>query len=430
MVSKLAILILVVLGVLSIGLPAAIVGRNVTTPLTVTDFLYNVGKFFGLLAFSVLSLQYVWTAKIRLLERLISYDRRVSIHRTLGFLGILLLSLHPILILGTYSVYGIPLVITFPLAFGFTAFLILLLIAGSTFLGRIWGVRYEAWKHIHWIVFGVLTLAFFHSIVMGSDLYGFFRFYWIVVFGLHALVLLAKLYHRIRVWLPTYVIKEVRKEAPNITTLIIEKPKNFFFPGQFSFLSIRHENGWEYWHPFSITSQISDDHFTVTIKGMGDFTNRVSEIQRGTRAKLDVGYGSFSPRIAKDSRYVMIAGGVGITPIYSILKNLSGSPTPPEVHLLYAAHHDSELLFREEIEKWFSAIPGWTLHYVISSQPEWKGEKGRLTPEKVNGLLKGDLSGTFFMCGPMGMIRSIKKYVLSKGIPRAKVRQEHFVFLP
>lgn len=430
MISRLAIVVLVVLGLLSLGMPAVIVARQVSFPLTVTDALYTLGKFFGLLAFFILSLQYVWTAKIRALERLISYDRRVSIHRTLGFLGILLLSLHPILILGTYSVYGIPLTITLPLALGFTAFILLLLIAGSTFLGRIWGVRYETWKHIHWIVFVVLTLAFLHSIVMGSDLFGFFRYYWIVFFGFHVLVLLAKLHHRMRVWKPTYRVKEVIREVPNVTTLIIEKPNDFFLSGQFSFLSIRQEGRWEPWHPFSITSHMSDDHFSVTIKGLGDFTNRVSETQRGDLAKLDVGYGGFSPLIAKDSRYIMIAGGIGITPLYSILKDLSGSPKPPEVHLLYTVHHESELLFRKEIEKWFSAIPGWTVHYVITSQPEWKGEKGRLTPEKVYKLLNGDLSGTFFICGPMGMIRSIQKYALSKGVPRAKVRRELFVFLP
>jgi hypothetical protein len=51
---------------------------------------------------------------IRILERLMSFDRRVSFHRTLGFLGILTVSLHPILILGTYAAEQIPLVVTSP----------------------------------------------------------------------------------------------------------------------------------------------------------------------------------------------------------------------------------------------------------------------------------------------------------------------------
>ncbi len=430
MISKAAIVILSLFFVFSLGLPIAIIGRGVTFPLDTVEYFYLLGKYFGFLAYFIFLFQYVWTAKVRLFERLMSYDRRVAIHRTLGFLGILTVSLHPILILGTYAFQGIPLIVSFFLGLGFAAFLILLIIAGSTFLGRLWGVRYETWKNFHWLTFSVISIAFFHSFYFGSDMYGYFRILWAVLWAVHVVIIIGKIVHKARKRSKTYRVNEVREEGPRVTTLIMEKPDVSYKAGQFGFISVYLNNNWQPWHPFSLTSNSGEEYLSMTIKALGDFTNRVSEIKPQQVVKLDVAYGGFTASVAKDSRYVMIAGGVGITPIYSICKELHNNPQPPEVILFYSVHHEGEILFRDNFDTWFSKTPGWQLHYVVTSQPDWKGEKGRLTPERINAILEGDLSGTFFLCGPLGLIRSIRSYMIGMGVPRKNIRQEQFVFLP
>ena len=223
MISKLAIVLLIFLILIVFGLPLVIVAGSGFFLTTGIDLIYLLGKYFALAAFLVLTLQYVWTAKFRFLESLVSYDQRVAIHRTLGFLSILVLSLHPIMILGTYAIWQIPLVLTPPIALGFAAFLILLMIAGSTFLGRIWGVRYETWKKLHWLNFAVLTVAFIHSLRIGSDLYGWRRIFWIALWGVHLLTLLSKLWHKVRVWRPTYEILETKRLGNNVVGLNVER---------------------------------------------------------------------------------------------------------------------------------------------------------------------------------------------------------------
>ncbi|NIO82413.1 MAG: hypothetical protein GTN53_31465, partial [Candidatus Aminicenantes bacterium] len=239
-----------------------------------------------------------------------SYDRRVAIHRTLGFLGILTVSLHPILILGTYAFQGIPLIVSFFLGLGFAAFLILLIIAGSTFLGRLWGVRYETWKNFHWLTFSVISIAFFHSFYFGSDMYGYFRILWAVLWAVHVVIIIGKIVHKARKRSKTYRVNEVREEGPRVTTLIMEKPDVSYKAGQFGFISVYLNNNWQPWHPFSLTSNSGEEYLSMTIKALGDFTNRVSEIKPQQVVKLDVAYGGFTASVAKDSRYVMIAGGV------------------------------------------------------------------------------------------------------------------------
>jgi predicted ferric reductase len=429
-VSKGAILVLCIFFLLSFGLPVVMISRTTSFPLTAAQFFYILGRYFGLAAYFVLLFQYFWTAKLKILERLMSFDRRVSFHRTLGFLGILTVSLHPILILGTYAAEGIPLVVTPPLAYGFGSFLILLLIAGSTFFGRIWGVRYEAWKHMHWVTLAVITLAFFHSFRLGRDIFGFFRYFWLALWILHVVMIVMKFIHKAARRSKSYEVKKVLEESRGVHTLIMEGPVAAYLPGQFGFLSARIDGRWQMWHPFSLTSTDDEDFISMTIKSLGDFTNRIGEVRSGDRVKLDIAYGGFSPDLVKDDRYVMIAGGVGITPIYAICKRLRTRENPPEVHLIYSVHHESEILFRKEFDSWFDEIPNWKLFYVVTSQPDWKGITGRLTPGKVEFLLQEKLSGTFFLCGPLGLIRSVRRHLIKKGIPRRRVRKEQFVFLP
>jgi ferredoxin-NADP reductase len=132
----------------------------------------------------------------------------------------------------------------------------------------------------------------------------------------------------------------------------------------------------------------------------------------------------------KDNRYVMIAGGVGITPIYCNCRYLQNQVNPPKVVLIYCVHHETDILFKEDLDAWFKQTPDWTLNYVVSSQPDWKGIRGRLTPQMLKTLLENDLSGTFFLCGPLGMIRMIRTFLLQHKVPQKKIRQEQFVFLP
>lgn len=430
MVSKAAIVLLAVYALLALGLPPVFLSRTVSFPLKLPGFLYALGRYFALTAFMVFFFQYIWTARIRFFERIMSYDRRVVVHRTLGFLGVLMVSLHPILILLFYATREIPFVITFPIALGLAALVALFVVAGAVFLGRLWGARYETWKHIHWTAFSVVTLAFFHSLLMGSDIFGYVRYLWFVLWGLHLGVLILKLTHRADQWFNVYEVREVNREGPGITTLKMDKPGVPYRAGQFGFLSARLNGRWEMFHPFSMTSLRSDQYLSLTIKSVGDFTDQVDDIKPGDQVKLDVGYGGFSPDFVPDDRYVMIAGGVGMTPLYAICRDLHQREEPPQVVLLYTVHNENEILFRKDLDEWFTSTTGWKHEYIMTAQSDWEGEQGRLTPEKVSKLLQGDLSGTFFLCGPLGLIRSVRSFLLDQDVPVKKIRKEEFVFLP
>jgi len=393
-------------------------------------FIYVAGKFAGFGAFVIFGLQYLWTTRFHFLEKWMPYDRRVAVHRSLGFAGFMVLILHPLLILVFYNLTGSRLYMSQSVLLGGAAMILIIIVAGTTFLGRIWQIRYEVWKKIHWITFIILTAAFIHSIRIGSDLYGLNRSLWFVLWFSHLGVLAGKIIAKISAWSRIYKIRNVLHECPGTTTLIMDKPDRSYIPGQFGFLSLKKAGPLEGWHPFSITSNRDEEYFSMTVKDLGDFTDRLQSVAPGEPVRLNPGFGGFTAEKHKSSKYVMIAGGVGITPVYSILKSFQKEEHPPAVHLVYSVHHESKILFRENLTDWFSWTPGWQITIVVTSQPDWEGIKGRLTPEKAFELCSRDRESTYFLCGPSGMIHGIRNYLEKKGVPGSRIVSEYFIFLP
>jgi ferredoxin-NADP reductase len=120
----------------------------------------------------------------------------------------------------------------------------------------------------------------------------------------------------------------------------------------------------------------------------------------------------------------------GITPIYAILKDLSRQPVDLEVTLIYCVHSESDILHRRDLETWFDERSGWQLHISCTSQPDWEGEKGRISPEMVDRLSGGDYGATFFLCGPRMLVKDTSSHLRNRGVPRSRIKQEQFVSLP
>ena len=430
MTSKLGGTLISAFVLFSVAVAAIAVSQSVTAQMDIASYLHVTGNFLGILAYLIFAIQYLWTAKIRVVERLLPYDRRIAIHRTFGFLGITAVTLHPLFVLGAVAVRGVGISVSPPIVLGFISLVLLFLVGASTSLSRIWGVRYEIWKKIHWVTFAVLTLAFVHSLQLGGDIHGLFRGFWIALYGLHVLIILSKFTHKIVNWSRHYRISAVEESGPNVRTLHFDKPRRSHLPGQFAFVSLKTDGRWSQWHPFSITSTDTEDSLTVAIKATGDFTSSVGQVQVGDMAKVDSGYGGFSPVFAPDSRYVMIAGGIGIAPIYGILKDLRRQESPPEVVLLYTVHHESDIIFREELDQWFDELSDWKRIYVVTSQPHWAGERDRLTPDRAIQLCDNSTAGTFFLCGPSQMVRAMRRHLRSLGVPNKRIQRELFEFLP
>ena len=138
-----------------------------------------------------------------------------------------------------------------------------------------------------------------------------------------------------------YRVAEVRKERGDTTTLVMEPdghPGFRFSPGQFGWLTLWGSPFKITGHPFSFSSsaEVADGRVEMSIRNLGDFTSVIPTVPVGQRVYLDGPYGAFTIGNPADM-HVLIAGGVGVTPMMSMIRTLADRGDKRPVILLYGS---------------------------------------------------------------------------------------------
>jgi predicted ferric reductase len=184
-------------------------------------------------------------------------------------------------------------------------------------------------------------------------------------------------------------------------------------------------------HPFSFSSSAERRReLSFTIKELGDFTETIPSLSPGTRVYLDGPFGAFSIDRRPDAQaLVFIAGGIGITPIMSMLRTMRDRKDPRPCLLIYAARTIDDMTFLEELRALDGELDLYT--HLIPSIPEdtWDGPSGRLTGELLQELIAPTYRNQqceVYVCGPLPMMDAVETALLSQGIPRRRIHSERF----
>ena len=256
-------------------------------------------------------------------------------------------------------------------------------------------LSFEQWRLAHDILaVAIVGLSLLHSWFAGCDLQTWsMRVLWIV---LGAAALLTFMWHCFtrprRLATRPHRVLEVRQESADVWTLRFEVPAGQVpqhLPGQFHFLIFPNSNAIPAAeHHFTISSNPTEQGWVEsTIKGSGDFTRQVGEIKPGDTAIIQGSFGRFSYLLHPDeSEFVFIAGGIGITPLMSMLRHMRDTGSQRPVTLLYSNKTESDIVFRDELAEMQAAQqPPLCVVHVISrpgdSSPE---ERGHLDEEKLD----------------------------------------------
>ena len=192
-----------------------------------------------------------------------------------------------------------------------------------------------------------------------------------------------------------YRVAAVEPESSDVTTVKLEPPtgrqRYDYSPGQFQFVRFHSEspNVPVEEHHWTISSSPSrDGYVTSTIKASGDFTSNVSDLRVGDLAEVDAPFGRFSYTLYPgESDLVMIAGGIGITPLMAMIRHLHDNGSRRGVTLLYANRTEQDIVFREELEQIAaSETPRLSVTHVLSRPSEsWDGERGHIDADLIAG---------------------------------------------
>ncbi len=399
------------------------------------------GRLAGLLAVLAILFQLMLIGRVRWVERSYGMDRLTRLHHVVGFALLLLLLLHPVLLtLGHsrqaevgYWAQAVDFIKTWKGLLSAVAGLSLVA-AASVFsvLVLLRRVRYERWYATHLVLYFAFGLTFLHQVVSGSDFtdHPAFRYYW---FALYAFVLVSLLGYRfvrpLRAFARhRFVVTRVVPEAGDVTSVYIGGKELEAFrveAGQFMIVRFLAKGfRWEA-HPFSMSCFPDGRQLRLSVKRLGDFTRRIPELKPGTPVLIDGPHGIFTSRVCASGKVLLIAGGIGITPIRSLAEEMAGAGR--DVVLIYGNRNSETLVFRSELEE-LAARAGGRLRLVnvMSDDPAWPGEKGRVDRERIARLVP-DLSGRdVYLCGPPLMMKGVRAALAGLGVPATRIHHERF----
>lgn len=400
------------------------------------DLFLGIGRLFGLLAvFSVL-FQLLLIGRIKWIERAFGLDKLARIHKWNGYTALTLMVLHVTTIIRTYSIINklsfasqfINFITTSPyLLSAFIGFLLFFTIVALS-LTIVWRkLKYETWYYIHLLTYLAILLVAFHQIKLGADFANvYFLYYWyfLYIFVLGNFIL----YRFIRpLWFYNkhgFYISEIKEENPNVTSLYISGRNINQFKreaGQFMILRFLAKGYWYEAHPFSLSASPEDNILRVTIKNSGDFTSKIKFLKPGTKILIDGPHGTFTKAKAKRNKIALIAGGIGITPIRSLLGSFDKSK---DIILLYGNRTIKDLVFKNEIEN--IAKKNNSKIYYLYSEEKKASKYPIIDKESIEDFIPDINERDIYICGPVPMMKSIIKYLKSRNISSNQIHYEKF----
>jgi predicted ferric reductase len=167
---------------------------------------------------------------------------------------------------------------------------------------------------------------------------------------------------------------------------------------------------------------------SLTIKAAGDFTRTIPDVAVGTRVYVDGPHGVFSMDGRQAPGYVFIAGGVGVTPLYSMLLTMRERQDVRPVTLFYGSATSEEIIFRDELAELADAMPNLEVVHVITRPAAgWTGESGQITADLLRRHLPPQfLRYQYFVCGSTPMMDAMEDVLVEIGVPFGQVSTERF----
>ncbi|MGH2999211.1 MAG: hypothetical protein ACRDNM_07905, partial [Gaiellaceae bacterium] len=183
-------------------------------------------------------------------------------------------------------------------------------------------------------------------------------------------------------------------------------------PGQF--FQWRFLNRWWTAHPFSLSEAPDGSSFRITVKALGDDSAALSRVPIGTRVIAEGPFGVFTDAMRRGRKRLLIAGGIGITPVRALVEHLADDV------VVYRAIRADELVLRGELD-----ALGVDVHYVVGDHGVPGGDR-LLSPEHLIELVPDLADRDVYVCGPPGMIDFAVKNVRAAGVHRRHIHVERF----
>jgi 3-phenylpropionate/trans-cinnamate dioxygenase ferredoxin reductase subunit len=374
----------------------------------------------GLLALSALVCAAVLPSRLRSLNRAFGIESVIDLHRFLGVVTASLVFGHLACVVAAKPANVTLLDLGSAPGRAKAATVATLALVGLAVLAVLRNqarLSYELWKSSH------IALAATALVASGLHVWLLDQLVRDAVIGtmyvLFIVVLALVLAHR-WVWRPMFdpstefVVRDIRRENPTVSTLVLApcsrggRPATTwaFAPGQFAWIRLDRSVVAEE-HPFTIASSAHSDATEFTIRHAGDFTRALRRLPLGSTVWVDGPHGAFTNDVETSAGFVMIAGGVGITPMMSMLRTAAHRRDSRPYRLVVVASALQDLLFRAELAQLRCVIDLEVTEVLRRPVQGWSGPTGDIGVELLSAVLGGThhpADVDYFICGPPALV--------------------------
>lgn len=403
-----------------------------------TNTIIALGRLWGLFAVCGVLLQITLIGRARAFEQAFGFDRLTRIHHATGTATISLILTHPLLLIMGYSAAN-----RFSLTgqflnffngwnyvsfavIGYVLFALIVVFASIIIRKKL---AYETWYFSHLGIYAALAFAFGHELKVGTDLQNpTFALFW---YALYAVVFGQLLFFRFfrPVWnfgRYSFRVARVERETPSTVSIYIEGRRLARFrirAGQFMIFRFLAPSLWWQAHPFSLSFAPRADALRITVKAVGNFTSVLRNIRPGAPVVIDGPYGIFGKDVIQHDKLLFVAGGIGITPIRSLLE--TALEKGKDAVLMYANRSPADVPLQGELLD-LERRHAFNFYEIMSQDPSWSGEKGRVDLQKIERLVPDFREREIYICGPAPMMAGIEKILLVSGVPQKRIHYERF----
>lgn len=389
----------------------------------------SLGQILGLVGMALFAINLILAGRFKWLDKHFKGLDKVYVnHSKIGAIAFSMLLFHPLMLVVKYlaistnaaALFFVPFV-NMPITWGILSLFLMIVLLSITFYFK-W--KYHIWKMSH----KFMTLAFFlgviHTFMISSDVsVNMFLRYYILGLALFALIVITRkfVYEKFTLGRYKYKVKNISQLNKDILEIEMEAldEKMVYTSGQFSFFEFLGGGVSPESHPFSISSSSNDNNLKITVKNLGDYTSELNNLNQNDGVIIDGPYGNFSYKNVTNKNQVWIAGGIGITPFYSMAQVLEEGYN---VDLYYSVKEADEAVYVKELEDIAAKNPNFKFNLWCAN------ERGYISGDLI-AKSSGDIKNKdLFFCGPPMLMENLKNQFVTIGVGIKGIHYENFSF--
>ena len=393
-----------------------------------------------------------------------------KIHNVTGYTALLLVLAHPVWLLfakvSNFTVLNllVPLTLThqpFENSIGAVALYFLIFVVITAYLRK--RFAYSFWKKLHYASYGVLVLFFAHSVLIDPNVDaaipinfldgGKLFVYACIVISSFAILWRVTAGKRLRSlnqlqgpksstanpgWKGQLRLVAISEEVPGIRTFRFANPRGATHELPFSYragqyLGFDFNDGQRrFARSYSLSSSPHDTHHCdISVKliknGLGSsYLHKQAKV--GDLLECSGPFGEFVFNEKKSRSIFLLGGGVGVTPLMSLVRNLAANHWDGDVHLLYAFMTPKQQAFKHELEEIAARRPNFKILFLPTelNGHAWSGPHGLIDAHILANFVPNLRRSPVYLCGPAPMMNAAKALLKTLGVSDDQIHTEDF----